>query len=956
MWNHKISAATRAALTTGAAAAIGPFQVSMGQQASGSAPARAVSELQEITVTGTLIHREGADLAIPLTVFTQEDIQQSGAVILGDLLERLPEVAGFYANPQLANFRAGTGATNITLRALGGNRTLILLDGRRLNNNDVDVNAIPVNMIERVEVLKEGAGAIYGSDAVGGVVNFITKKPTDGVEVRGDWGKTTHGDGQHHDVGVTFGTTNDRMSIMVGGDYNQQDGITAGRREYSKYALYLYSGKFTRGGISATPTGRIFLPPSLQALYGCQSVTRAAGSSGATLADYGCFGSGGPYAGIYNYQPPNLLLSPQERGAIFFKASFKANDYIEAYTQVLYNHTNSASQNSPVSLQLNAEQVVESKNSIYNPFGVDFGGGAAVGGVNPDAQIQLPFGPLAGDQQTDQTNVYAGLRGKILETTWSWDATVSYSRIDQKYDVQGFALTSVLNNALGPSFISSNGTPMCGTPAQPIANCIPANFFNLASTPAALPSLRGSYSDETYSRYNGFNLDLQGDVVALPAGKLQASVGADYLGFQGSYDTSVVTRSTPPNFDSCDLASYTCSSPYSGSYNVKEGYGEIFIPLLKDLPAVASLNADLGVRYSSYSLFGSTTRSQFKVEYSPVQKVLLRGTYSQVFRAPSISEAFQGASGGQVGFNDPCTGYTGSATAVYPNLPSACVGVPTNGSYHPLTAQALSVSEGNPNLKPEEGYVATGGLAVRGLGGFSGSVDYWVTKLNGIISGISPTFAIQQCALTGAPSFCDLYQRYTSGPNAGRIIVFNSPTFNLGGVDITGVDIDLKYELPDTKLGSWRFTVDVTQLSTFKSTALPGAATNSIAGTFDGTWGNLAKTRGLAGVAWSGWGADALLQARYIGSVNLPFADGTVAPDGTFYYQGLHIPSYIYYNLTVGYTSKATGTRLQLSIINLADKKPPIFGEGWATAGGATDSATYDEIGRRFTLGFVQKF
>lgn len=945
MSNQKLEGAVRAVLTASALAAVS-FQSGVVQaQSAEPAPERESISIGEIVVTGTRLRRSEVETASPLTVIDQIAIERSGVAILGDLLQTIPEVSGISPNPQLANFRNGTGVTGIGLRAFGAGRTLILLDGRRLGGGS-DVNKIPVNLVERIEVLKEGAGVIYGSDAIGGVVNIITKKPTDGIEVRADYGETSQSDGEHHSAGLTFGTSSERSETLVGGYYSKQEGITAAQRAYSQVALYLYSGVFTPGGISATPTGRIFLPPALRPQFGgCTSVTRAAGAAGTNLADFGCFGSGGPYAGTFNYQPYNLLLSPQERGSVFFKSKVDIGELAEAYATVVYNRTHASSQNSAGTVFANSDEVVISANSIYNPFGINFGGGASVGGVNPDAQILTDIlGVRDSDGTTTTLNLYAGLRGSFPgSSSWQWDASVGYNRLDQELIVHGFALTSALNAAFGPSFIASDGTPRCGTVAQPIANCVPANFFNLAATPDALANIRASMHDTNAAADKLFNLDLNGTIASLPAGELLASVGVGYIEQEGSHDTNAITRLQAPLFRTCGLARLTCSSPFAGSFNVKEAYGELFVPLLKDLPAINALNIGLGVRHSEYSLFGDTDRGQFKLEYRPVRDLLIRGTYTQVFRAPGISEAFGGPSGGLVSFTDPCARFTGAATAEFPNLPAACVGVPTDGSFVPLTNQVPSLSQGNRNLKPEEGYVATGGFVFspQWAPNFSLTADYWHSSLSDVISGISPNFGIQECARTGAAEYCDLAVRFTSGPNQGHFIVFNAPTFNLGTLEVSGVDVGVKYELRDTALGSWRLTLDVTRTNSFKTSSLPGAPQQDLVGTYARGLGNLADTRGLLGLGWSGGQVDGLLTVRYIGSLDIPDAR--------------RVPSFSYINLSAGYTLPSD-TRLQVTVHNLADKDPPIFGANWASAGGLTDHSNYDEIGRRYMMSIVHRF
>ncbi|HEY2145389.1 MAG TPA: TonB-dependent receptor plug domain-containing protein, partial [Steroidobacteraceae bacterium] len=302
--------------TAGAAAAslaYVPAALAADAAAAATTGTAASNELEEVVVTGTRVRRVDAETASPVFVLDQSQISQSGAVTVGDLVSRIPSIAGAATNPSVNN-GGGFGESNIELRGLDAKRTLILIDGRRVNlvgaSGAVDVNQIPLNLIDHVDVLKEGAGAIYGSDAIAGVVNFVTRKNLDGVELTGDWGESTKHDAQHHNVGLMWGGNSDKFHFEAGFNYNQQDELNMGQRNWSKYALYLYSGVFSKGGSSRVPTGRASLSPGLATAFGCPSVTRIAGAAGTALTDYRCYTG----ADAFNYQPYNLNITPQERG------------------------------------------------------------------------------------------------------------------------------------------------------------------------------------------------------------------------------------------------------------------------------------------------------------------------------------------------------------------------------------------------------------------------------------------------------------------------------------------------------------------------------------------------------------------------------------------------------------------------------------------------------------------
>jgi TonB-dependent receptor-like protein len=708
------------------------------------------------------------------------------------------------------------------------------------------------------------------------------------------------------------------------------------------------------------------LNTALAAQFGCGSVTRNPGAAGTALTDYSCYTN----ANAFNFQPFNLNVTPQERGALFSRVNYKINDSIEAYGEVIYNHTHSAAQLAPLPFDANNDEIVISKNNIYNPFGIDFGGGAAVGSVNPDYTLRMTsLGDRFSDTVSDSVISTVGVRGSIFDTGWNYDGNVSYNRLDQTANVSGYLLFNQLQNAVGPSFLDpATGTPTCGTAANPIAGCIPANIFNLsaASQIAALNSIAASYTTDSTFISKTATADANGPIwKGGLAGDVLASVGISYTGLEGIFTTSTITQAQPPSFLNCLISQEACSDDSFGEYHYREAYAEIFAPLVKDIPGIKALNIDVGERFSDYSLFGSTNRAQFKVEYRPINDILVRGTFAQIFRAPTINDISGPPAVSAPAFNDVCAGFTGAATSAYPNLPAACKGVPTNGLNSPFSEpnnQIVGLLTSNRDLKPETGSVKTFGFVYDPafLRGFSMSVDYWDYTVNNLLTQLDPNFSIQQCAITGAAQFCNLVQRVpaTGNPNtnanAGDIIVFQQPTFNLGTLTTNGVDFSFKYSLRTDLIGDFLFTVDETHLMTYKNVAAPGAAPTEIAGEYSKQFGFFARDRGTMDIGWNGWGATAMLTARYIGGVNIPL---TNFDSTTNTFLGWHLGSVMYYDLTGGYTIKATNTSLRAGVLNLADKTPPIAGiNSFAIGGSVTDVTTYDTIGRRFFVGLTQKF
>ena len=959
--NNAVRQILNRAMVSGAVAAACGASPAQAQQAPAATPTEG-PELQEVVVTGSRIRRVDAETANPVLVIDQQTIQESGITQVGDLLQRIPSVSGSATNPNVNN-GGGFAESTIELRGLDAKRTLILVDGRRVGfvgttADATDVNQIPFNMIDHVEVLKEGAGAIYGSDAIGGVVNFITRKNYEGVELTGDLGETTHADGKHGQFGILFGSSTDQGGVEVGGNYYKQEAVFANRRDYSKYALYLYGGStgVTKGGSSRVPTGRIFANP--QGLIGangkpCDSVTRIASASGSTLADYRCFNVPGD---LFNYQPLNLLTTPVERASFFGKGNFKINDEVEAYSSVTFTHSHSGFHEAPLPFDSLNDNITLSKNSIYNPFGVDFGGNS---GLNPDFTLRtFLFGSRQSDTTEDSSDFNGGVRGDIFNTGWKWDVNTTYSRLQEHANISGYYYGSKLQAAVGPSFLDA-GVPTCGTAASPISNCTPINLFNqYANSQAALSGVSANYNTDYVYTYKAIDLDFNGKVWTLPGGDLQAAVGFEYNDRRGNSVADQDVQALPPLYLGCGLSQETCTGNTIGAYDSKQEYLELLVPILKDLPGVHSLNIDAGVRHNDYSLFGKSTKADFKVEYRPIRDLLVRGTFSQVLRVPTVNDIASSPVSNSATFNDPCTDLTQAKVNANPNLALACQGVPRNGTFAEPNGQVQSLNESNATLKPETGKVKTAGFVYEPsyASGLSVEMDYWNYHVDGLITTLNANYSVAQCVATGSPTFCGLITRYgaNTGTNAGVVQVIVNPSFNLGSLDTSGVDIGLKYALKNTPIGGFTFELDWTHTNNYTNTPAPGQAPQEFAGTYNQQFGNYTKNRALAMLGWNWMGADMLITERYIGSLQIinPSRTGFTATGAP--YPPYPIGSVLYTDITLGYTFP-TNTRLQVGVRNLSDKQPPIFYQN-NVVNANTDVNTYDTLGRNWFVGFTQKF
>ncbi|MEO8669923.1 MAG: TonB-dependent receptor [Tahibacter sp.] len=914
-------------------------------------------KLETIVVTGSRIRRVDLETANPVFIIDKSQIEKTGKLTIGDLLQSTPVIAGgsTATNGQVNN-GGGTGAATIDLRGLGTARTLILVNGRRLAGPAPDVNQIPINLIERVEVLKDGASAVYGSDAIGGVVNFILRKDYQGAEFSVDYGISDKNDGIRNGASFTIGHTTDKGSLMIGLNYNRQEEVLAKDRDFAAQALYLSSGSVAAGGSSRTPRGRIFLPAALAAQYGgCASVTRVPGAAGTALGDYRCYDGA---VDAFNFQAVgNRELTPQERGSLFVVGNYRLSDNVEAYIEAFHNKTSASFAIAPLPFDARNDNVVISRDNIYNPFGIDFGRSGTNDSGNAFFLRLEAIGNRRASSSTSNDQANVGVRGGFANTSWQWDANFTFGQADLLTRVAGYIYQPGLSAALGPSFINAAGIPTCGTPSAPIAGCTPINPFNPSATPAGFAQLAATFVNSTRVLQREAEVNANGELFELPAGVASLAVGATYRKEAFTFTPSFLNTALPPDFTNCYLAGETCTSPVNGDFNVKEFYGEIFIPVLRDIAFAKTLNFTIGSRYSKYSTFGNTTNSKIGFEWRPVDDVLVRGTIAEVFRAPTVSNLFAAPASNAPTFRDPCIGLT-TPVGVNPSIDAACLNVPRDGSFAgPPNGQTTGLISGNPNLQPEHGKAFTWGVVYdpNWLDGLSTSIDVWRFALNDNISPLDVNTVAQQCYNVG--NLCSNIHRFAAD---GQVFYIDQPTLNLGRIDAKGVDTSIKYRLPETPFGNFRIGLDATYTAKFNQTIFDvnGNPTGTIfaAGHFNRQLGNFARWRALGSLGWDMGNFDANWAVRYVHGFTLgsSLAAGDSA-DGTFPNVIVKYGATTYHNLQFGYNIEPISTRVEVGIDNVFDKSPPILFQN-NVVNGNTDPVNFDTVGRYYFARVAVKF
>ena len=963
---NKLSSAVRLALSLGGAAMASSPVITHAQTATDSNADQKSQSLETIVVTGSNIRRVDIETANPVVTIDKAAIQQSGKLTLGDLVQDLPAVTGPVTNPRVNN-SGGTGASTISLRGLGSTRTLILVDGHRYLYGDV--NAIPADAIERIEVLTDGASSVYGSDAVGGVVNFILRSNYQGAEFSTDYGISDRDDGQRQGYHFIFGQTTDKGSIMAGVDYNKFDSVLASNREFSKNAIYYYYGvAHVSGGSSRTPIGYVQLPANLQSQFGgCTVVTlKTLGQTGnpPQLGDFRCYSAA---TDNYNFQAfGNVDLTAQERTNAFVVGNYKLTESIETYLELFHNKTQSASALAPQPFDTAGSPLVISAQNYYNPFGVEFSNTQ-----NRFKTRSIGNGNRVSNFSTTVDQVTTGFKGTIGDSSWQWNAYFNYGHYNQISHTSGFINVAKIGPGLGPSY-DAGGTVVCGTdPAQggsgPIAGCTPINIFNVTdpATIAAFNNASGNtFTNVVYVERSGV-AEVNGNLFELPAGTVQLAGGVSYRKQFGQTIPDAIQ--VPDAAGICDIGT-GCVSPISGGYNVKEAYAEVLIPILKDVPFANALNLTLGDRYSKYSNFGSTNNTKVAVEWRPIEDLLLRGTVSKVFRAPTITDLYQGATSNAPQATDPCFGLVGTN--------AACQYVPGDGSFKKLPGQTTQISgvlsgavaAGFP-LGPEQGKSFDYGFVYdpHWIPGLSLSVDLWRVYLENQISRVTAQNVLNLCYLANGGTFCNLIHRIPSGLSQGQIDYVQEPKGNLGRLDAKGADLAIRYRLPETAIGNFAVNFQTTYLDRFAddpTPGLPGDFTQEYAGHYATgasaiPYANFSRWKALGVLNWNLGPWSAAWTAKYIGKYTVGYANLSYnesacqsnAPPGC----ELKYGATVYHNVTAGYNIEPINTRVDVGIDNLSDKQPALLYQN-NVLNGNVDPNTFDTVGRFYWARVTVKF
>ncbi|WP_338646136.1 TonB-dependent receptor domain-containing protein [Novosphingobium olei] len=836
------------------------------------------------------MRRDPLDQPAPVVTLDAETIAKTGLSSVADVLQRLPSAAGglngkFNNSGNLGNppdgGGVGAGSATIDLRYLGAKRTLVLVDGVRYVNGasasgipaSVDINSIPDGMIERIEVLQSAASPLYGSDAIAGVVNIITKSSQQGFKASAQYGEYLgKGDGQTQNYQASWGTGKDGVSLVVGANYVRSGSVSARDRSISQFPNpgQTACSDPIGGCSSATPLGRFIVFGQNMTLRGPVVGRNPVYDPTLTTGDFKPFTS----ADRFNFAPYNYFQTPNERYGGFLNAKAEFSDAIELKLTAVYNHRHS--QNKAAFLPLFVgpdagngnllDTITIDATNPYNPFGVTLDSS----NYSFIARRLVEAGQRTYTQDVDTFYVRGGFDGKfdVFGKKWYWDVTAVYGSNEARQLFTGNVNAAKLARALGPVSACTG-------------DCVPFNIFGgVGSVTQAMLDYVG-FDERAASGQNlyDFQANLSGDLFDLPGGPVGIAIGAEHRVQQGYF--------TPDPVIQAGLGADIPAQAARGSFKVDEVYGEIRLPLLKDKPFFHSLELNGAARYSDYSTFGGNTTLTGGVQWKPVPDFMLRGSYGESLRAPSIGELYGAQSRFDAALSDPCTNVPGSLYQSSATVRTNCIanGVPANGSYQePQGGQLPVLTGGNKALKPETARtILVGGVYSPDWAGgkFSLEVNYYDIKVKNTIQSIDAGVLLERCALTGDPLSCSAIKRTQSG----FISSINGVLLNVGTLRTTGLDATLNLRSGETGAGAFGLSVNANFLFKYQESvpATNGTTTTSYLGYERGSPDQAyPRFKSTSVVDWTMGPVTATLTGRYISAVK-ELSDTTKKLDSRFY-------------------------------------------------------------------------
>ena len=940
----------------------------------------------DIVVTGSRIARRDYTSTSPITTISADFIGKTDSPTLESSLNQLPQIAASASSS--TNTTARGGQANINLRGLGQQRSLVLIDGRRIQPSSadgaVDLNIIPAALVGNVEVITGGASAIYGSDAVTGVVNLKLRRDVDGFELDGKVGLTERGDGGTRDINLLAGTkfADGRGSLLATVGYSVRDDAPFTQRPYLQGQVLVPAQPNTTINVVANNLPTQAAVNGIFAGYGVApgSVPRSAQLSfnldGTFFAPTGAFNYRGsrdlPYR-IFN-NSVNFAVSetytaqtPLERITGFAHADFELSDNLSIFAEGLYTNYSVITGGSYANAgSTSGRSIVVPVTNPFIPADLRtyLGSRPTPGAPFTVLRFTAEVGPRRETYEYDVFQVTGGLNGSFAGDAFSWSVVGSYGETVLNAQYRGYpsvaAIQTLISAPDGGRSICEGGYNVFGP--QPVSAACVDYISRVANNRTKL----------TQAIVEG---NLSGSIVDLPAGSVKFAAGATYR--ENSY-----AFAADPIISAGELANFLPVFGSNGRVKAVEGYVELLIPLIHDTFAIREFNVSPSYRYSDYNTVGGISTYKIDADWLVSDGLRLRGGYSRAIRAPSAGELFAATNLGQaaigapglIGLGDPCdvrSAYRAAGSATRDQVRALCLaqGVPA-GLIDTLQNNNPRVpfqAGGNPQLSPEEadtysfGVVVNSKFASPWLSRLTLSVDYYNIAITRAIGQITNNVALGQCFdpvanpdFSNGNYYCSLIARTATD---GQLSLIGNPLLNLASYSSSGIDVQADWRINFEEIGlggdgSFAISSVVSYLDSFKIQTLEGAPELEYAGTIGNQQIDLFATahprwKATSSATLAFGGTSASLRWRFLDKMENAANVGT---GGTA--TGVEAVSYFDLDLR---TAIGNDFELRAGAVNLFDRKPPTLFTN-PTGVLMTEPYTYDLIGRRFYIGAKAKF
>jgi outer membrane receptor protein involved in Fe transport len=928
--------------------------------------------LDAIVVTGTRIQSQTVTASSPVVEINRDEFQFSGATRVDDLVNQYPQLSTYFDS--FAN-NGSTGYPTIDLRGLGPQRTLTLVNGNRLPPGAAevrDISMIPASLVSRVDILTGGASAVYGSDAIAGVVNFVLDTEFEGVSITAGYSAYQHKNDNSYMQGRLdarnfdypsgnsgFDGVSKNVDIAMGGSfadgaghatawvtYRENDPLFQGERDYSSCALNATGTAC--GGSATNAAGNFYVGQDLDG----DGIYSDDFRSSASLNPDGSWNNA--YGAPYNYAPINYYQRPDERYTFGASLKYEINENFRPYMELMYVNKGDSSQIAESGAFFTFVGGLTCDNPLVGSLCADLG---VADPTQPFdvyvAKRNVEGGPRIRVDETNSFRIVAGLEGSINDN-WSYNTSVLHAQT--RDDSQG------LNDFLNQRIVDG----ILGCPTGSFSGCVPYNIWEPnAVTQEAAAALAGTSIYETATRMTQFNAYVTGDTgFGFPSAggeNISLVVGTEWR--EEKYDFQADSDSQAGNFAGAGGP----ATPVSGGTKVTELFLESIIPVLTDVGFVNSLSFDVGYRYSDYDLSGTadTYKFGFAADFGMVRA---RGGYNRAIRAPGINELFSTQSIALWPGSDPCEGATPTFTV------AQCENTGLDPSLYGLVPESSAGQYnqfvgGNPNLKPEQADTYTFGVVITPIENLTVAVDYYDIFLEDAIGTIGASTILTFCGITGDPFLCDRVNRSGGGdlwrgsdPATSGFV--SNLTDNFGERSFRGIDLGVNYRF-DALGGRFATSLQGSYLLEQEITPLPGvndAATYDCAGLVNPSC-QAPEWRHIANVRYSRDWYTVNLRWRYFGAMDYILTDGTVVTpalaNGANNLDRLTaanggIDAYNYFDLSasayIGEYAEFT-----VGVNNIADKEPPLVAGALAPLNG-NSLGGYDQAGRYFFTSVTFKF